>query len=585
MAYMNEIILFGALLMLLAILASSLSARFGAPILLVFLVLGMLAGEDGPGGIQFDDVYLAQFVGSIALAIIIFDGGLRTRAEVFRVALWPAISLATVGVLVTAVIVGAVATWLLDLHWMQGLLVGAIIGSTDAAAVFSLLHTAGMQLKERVASTLEIESASNDPMAIFLTMALVSLLAAGRTEITPEVGVFFLKQFAIGAAAGWAGGRLLGAVINRITLVTGLFPLLAAVGGMFVFGVAASLDGSGFLAIYVCGVVLGNMPLQSSQNILRVHDGLAWLSQITMFLMLGLLITPSQLVPIAWVGVVIALALMLVARPIAVLASLAPFHFPWREQAFVSWVGLRGAVPMILAIFPLTAGLENAGLYFHLAFFVILSSLIVQGWTIAPAARALGLEIPPTADPVQRFNLDTPGHLDREIAVYPVSAGSAAARRPLGELPLGPESQVTAVIRDDEVLTFDAGLRLAPGDLVYVFTEPKSIAALNRLFDPHLGPQRLDERLFYGYFTLEASARLGDVADAYGMPVDEAVRDLPIGEYLARRFHGRPVPGDRAALGRAELIVRETEGGRITRVGLRLLPAAGAGPASGKAPD
>jgi potassium/hydrogen antiporter len=572
MAHMNEVILFGSLLMLLAILASALSARFGAPLLLVFLVLGMLAGEDGPGGIPFDDVHLAQFVGSIALAIIIFDGGLRTRAEVFRVALWPSISLATVGVILTASLVGAVATWLLGLHWMQGLLLGAIIGSTDAAAVFSLLNTSGTRLKERVAATLEIESASNDPMAIFLTMAIVGLLAAGRTELTPGVLLYFVQQFGVGAAVGWAGGRILGAIINRINLVTGLFPLLAAVGGMSVFGIAAVMDGSGFLAIYVCGVVLGNMPLQASQNILRVHDGLAWLSQITMFLMLGLLITPRQLLPIAWEGFVIAVALMMVARPVAVLASLLPFRFPWREQAFISWVGLRGAVPMILAIFPLTAGLEHASLYFHIAFFVILSSLVVQGWTIAPVARLLRLEIPPTADPLQRFNLDTPGHLDREIACYAVARGSAVARRALGELPLPPECQVASVIRDDKVLPFEAALRLAPGDLVYVFTEPKAIAALNRLFDPHAGPQRLDEQLFYGYFTLDAAARLGDVADAYGLSADVAARDLSLAEFMTRRFHGRPVPGDRAGLGKAELIVRATDGVRVTKVGLKLLP-------------
>lgn len=569
-AYMNEIILFGSLLVLLAILASALSARFGAPLLLVFLVLGMLAGEDGPGGIPFDDVHTAQFVGSIALAIIIFDGGLRTRAEVFRVALWPAVSLATVGVILTAAIVGGVATWLFDLHWMQGLLIGAIIGSTDAAAVFSLLHTAGTNLKQRVAATLEIESASNDPMAIFLTMALVALIAAGRREADAGIAWFFAQQFGIGAAVGWIGGKVLGAVINRINLVTGLFPLLAAVGGLFVFGVAASLDGSGFLAIYICGVVLGNMPLQSSQNILRVHDGLAWLSQITMFLMLGLLITPSELIPVALDGVVIALTLMLLARPLAVFASLLPFRFPWREQVFISWVGLRGAVPMILAIFPLTAGLEHAGLFFNVAFFVILSSLVVQGWTIAPAARLLRLEIPPLADPLQRFSLDTPGHLAREIACYPVAEGSSAVRRPLAELPLPPQSHVTAVLRGEDVLTFDAQLRLEPGDLVYVFTEPKAVPAINRLFDPHAGPQRLDERRFYGFFTLDAAAPLGSVADAYGLPIEEAARGLTLAQFMTRRFHGRPVPGDLAALGKAELIVRETEGGEVTKVGLRL---------------
>ena len=226
--------------MVVSIVASAVSSRLGAPLLLVFLVLGMLAGEDGPGGIKFDDVHTAQLVGSIALAIIIFDGGLRTRREVFRVALWPAVSLATVGVVVTAVIVAVFATWLMDLHWMQGMLIGAIVGSTDAAAVFSLLQTSGTQLKERVASTLEIESASNDPMAIFMALVLIDVLAAGGTTLTADVLIEFFKQFGTGIVVGWLGGRLLGALINRLNLVTALYPLLAVAGGVFVFAAAAS---------------------------------------------------------------------------------------------------------------------------------------------------------------------------------------------------------------------------------------------------------------------------------------------------------------------------------------------------------
>jgi len=569
---MNQIIMFGALLMLLAILASSLSARFGAPLLLVFLVLGMLAGVDGPGGIYYDNVDASMFVGSVALAVIIFDGGLRTRAEVFGVALWPAISLATLGVLVTSVVVGLIAMWLLELHWMQGLLIGAIIGSTDAAAVFSLLRNAGTHLKERVAGTLEIESASNDPMAIFLTMALVALLAAGSTSITHTILLELVYQFGIGALVGWAGGKLLATVINRINLVTALYPLLVAVGGMFVFGLAASLGASGFLAIYVCGVVLGNGRLQAKHDILRMHDGLAWLSQILMFLMLGLLITPSRLLPILWDGSLIALGLMLLARPIAVFISLLPFHFPWREQVFISWVGLRGAVPMILAIIPLTAGIEKADLFFHIAFFVVLSSLVLQGWTIPPVARLLRVEIPPVTGARQRFNLDAPGPADREIASYEVAKGSGVAGHAVGELGLPPGSLLAAVVRAEQTLPAEPGLRLRPGDLVYLFTEPGAIPALDHLFDPKRGPARLDERTFYGFLTLDAAANLADVAAAYGLPLDDADRQGTLGAFMEKRFHGHPVPGDRAVLGGAELVVRELRNGRISRVGLRMAP-------------
>ena len=570
MAHIDQIILLGSLLALLSIVASAVSSRLGAPLLLVFIVLGMLAGEDGPGGIPFNDVHTAKLVGSVALAIIIFDGGLRTRKEVFGVALWPSVSLASIGVVLTAVVVGVFATWLLDLNWLQGLLLGSIVGSTDAAAVFGLLRGAGTKLKERVAATLEIESASNDPMAIFMTVVLVSVLAAGGTSLTLDVLAEFVRQFGIGAVVGWIGGRLLVVLINRLSLVTALYPLLAVVGGVFIFGVAAVMNGSGFLAIYVAGVVLGNTPLQASQNILRMHDGLAWLSQITMFLMLGLLVTPSELIEYWYGGAVIAAVLILVARPVAVVLSLLPFRFPWREHVFISWVGLRGAVPMLLAVFPLAAGIPDGALYFNVAFFVILFSLVIQGWTIAPAARLLSQEIPATIEPVQRYNLDIPGHLDREIACYRVVPDTQAANLPLGELPIPPDSHVTTVVRDNAVMAVSSGMRLRPGDLVYVFTDPAHVPALNHLFDPRRAPARLEEHRFFGDFLLDGSANAGDVADAYGLPLEEAHRNGALADYLDAAFRGRTVVGDRLRLGQAELVVRQIENGRVVRVGLKL---------------
>jgi cell volume regulation protein A len=306
----NTAILVGAALLVVSIVASDISSRMGAPLLLVFLLLGMLAGEDGPGGIRFDDFETTYVIGTLALAVIIFDGGMRTRRERFRVALWPALSLATVGVLVTAALVGAFAAWALGMQALPGMLLGAIVGSTDAAAVFALLRTQGAALKERVAATLEIESGSNDPMAIFLTVALLELIAAGRTGLDASVAAALLMQFGIGAALGLAGGKLLVWLINRLSLVTGLYPLLAAAGGLLVYALTAQLGGSGFLAIYLAGLVLGNAQLQAAQNILRVHDGLAWLSQIAMFLILGLLITPSQLLDIALPALAIAAFLM-----------------------------------------------------------------------------------------------------------------------------------------------------------------------------------------------------------------------------------------------------------------------------------
>lgn len=566
----NTAIFVGALLLLISIVASDISSRMGAPLLLVFLAFGMLAGEDGPGGIRFDDFDTAYVIGTLALAVIIFDGGMRTRRETFRVALWPALSLATFGVVITAALVGLCASWALGVHWLQGMLLGAIVGSTDAAAVFALLRTQGANLQERVGSTLEIESGSNDPMAIFLTVALLGLLAAGRTELELSVLGAFAMQFGIGAVLGLGGGRLLVWLINRLRLMTGLYPLLAVAGGLLIFSVAAQLGGSGFLAIYLAGLVLGNSRLQAAQNILRVHDGLAWLSQITMFLILGLLITPSQLVEVALPALGIAAFLMLVARPVAVLVSLLPFQFPWREQLYIGWVGLRGAVPIVLALFPAMYGVEEARLYFNVAFFIVLVSLLLQGWTIAPAARLLRLEVPPQTEPLQRVTLDMPGHFEHEILGYEVQPGSLVAARDLGTLEMPARMQIMAVMRDGLPQPLAPALRFAPRDYVYVLARPEDLGTVNKLFDPHQAPDRLEEHRYFGDFVLNGDARLGDLADVYGLDVPEHHAGKTLADYLRERFHGRVVVGDRASLGSAVLVVREMQEGRVSRVGLKL---------------
>jgi cell volume regulation protein A len=568
--YWNLAILVGALLLLVSIVASDISSRMGAPLLLVFLGLGMLAGEDGPGGIRFDSFDIAYLVGTLALAVIIFDGGMRTRREMFRVALWPAASLATLGVVVTAGLVGTFAAWMLGLHWMQGLLLGAIVGSTDAAAVFSLLRHAGTGLKERVEATLEMESASNDPMAIFLTVALLELLATGRGEFSAAVLVAFAQQFGLGALFGLAGGALLVWLINRLTLATGLYPLLAVSGGLFIYAITAQIGGSGFLAVFLAGLTLGNSRMQAAQNILRVHDGLAWLSQIVLFLILGLLLNPSELLDVATPAIAIAAFLMLVARPSAVALSLLPFRFPWREQLFISWVGLRGAVPVVLALFPLLYGADHARLYFNVAFFIVLISLLLQGWTIAPAARWLRLEVPPTTEPLQRVTLDIPGHFEHEILCYEVKPRSAIAGRAYGELELPPDKQVMALMRAGVPEQLRPELEFRAGDYVYVLARPTSLARLSMLFDPHVEPDRLEEHRYFGDFVLNGDAVAGELAAVYGFAIPASATDKTLARYLDESFRGRVVVGDRVGLGGAELVVREIEDGRITRVGLRL---------------
>ncbi|MEX1057981.1 MAG: potassium/proton antiporter, partial [Natronospirillum sp.] len=455
----NQIILFVGVLFLISILASILSARIGAPLLLVFLVIGMLLGEEGVGLI-FEDIQTAHLIGSLALAIILFDGGLHTDRNHFRVGLKPAVSLATVGVLVTAVLTGLMAVWVLDLPLIYGLLMGAIVGSTDAAAVFSLLHTAKLELKQRVAATLEIESGSNDPMAIFLTILLVELIITEKTGFSALLAFDFIHQMGLGAALGLLGGWLAARLINALPLSPGLYPLFALSLGLSIFGLTAVLGGSGFLAVYLAGVTMGNSRIHSSQNIRRFHNGMAWMSQIIMFLMLGLLVTPSQLIPTGVHALAIALGLIFVARPLAVLISLAPFRFAWREQLFISWVGLRGAVPIILAIFPLLAGIPGAETYFNVAFFVVLVSLMLQGWTITFMARWLKVEIPPNANLVQRLELDLPHLPDYELVGYEIASDSPVVNQRPAELSLPSGVKTALVVRNKLIMAVHEAVEL-----------------------------------------------------------------------------------------------------------------------------
>jgi len=568
----SHLILIGAVFLLVSIITSAAVSRVGAPLLLVFLLIGMFAGVEGPGGIRFDNVQAAHLIGTVALGIILFDGGLRTRAETFRVGLRPALSLATVGVLVTAVTVGLFAAWVLELSWLQGLLIGAIVGSTDAAAVFSLLHVRGMELKQRVAATLEIESGVNDPMAVFLTIAMVEALLLGRGELSLMIAVDFVREMAIGTAVGVGSGYALAWIINRLNLVTGLYPLLAMAGGLATYGGTAALGGSGFLAIFLAGLVLGNHRLHAAQEILRVHDGLAWLAQIVMFLVLGLLVTPSALLANGFAALGVALVLMLAARPLAVVASLAPFRFPWREQLYISWVGLRGAVPIILALFPLLAGLEHAQLYFNVAFFVVLISLLVQGWTVAPVAHWLNLQLPANRGAVQRVNLDVPGQFEQELVGYRITPEAAAIGQSPSTLRLPAGARALAVIRGEESFSIADVEALAPDDYLYLLAPGRAVSALDKLFATMAQPDYLEEHHFFGDFILKGNARLGDVAGAYGFKVDAGIAAQTLADYLAQRFNRRPVVGDRCRLGSVEFVVREMREGVISLVGLRLAP-------------
>ena len=565
----NQLIFVAGTLFLLSILASAFTPRLGVPLLLVFVVVGLLAGESGPGGIHFADYHLANLAGTTGLAVILFDGGMRTPLDNFRVALRPSLALATVGVLVTTLVVGGFSAWILHLSLAQGLLIGAIVGSTDAAAVFSLLHTSAVRLNQRVTATLEIESGTNDPMAVLLTMGLLQYLAAPASYSAFDGLLLFVQQMGLGLAIGVGGGWLLKLLINRLDLSDSLYPLLALSGGMLIFGGTALLGGSGFLAAYIAGLILGNYPVRAVASVKRFHDGMAWLAQIGMFLILGLLATPQRLLPLAGSGLLIALVLILLARPLAVMLSLLPFRYPWREQAYISWVGLRGSVPMVLATFPMMAGVADAQLFFDVAFFIVLVSLIVQGWSVATAARLLQLQMPKINARVRRFDLDLPGSSGYEVVSYRLGHASALLGQRPKDIPIRDVSRIISVSREGRLLAYRDWGALRHGDYVSLLAEQGDLPLLDEVFSAHRESGGADEQQYFGEFFLEPEAHVSDLVAAYGIKVPPDSEGKTLADFLAS-YLDRPVVGDRLRLGGMELTVRRMEGERIVELGLRL---------------
>ncbi|WP_292393303.1 potassium/proton antiporter [Methanoculleus sp. UBA303] len=390
-----EIIFLGvSLLFLISIIANKFSERLGVPALLIFLVVGMLAGSEGPGGIPFDDPVIAQTIGVIALAYILFSGGLDTRWEQIQPVLWPGIALSTVGVVLTAVLLGAFAVLVLGLSPLTGFLLGAVVSSTDAAAVFSVLRMARARLQGNLRPFLEFESGSNDPMAVFLTTGIIALILTPGSSVLALIPMF-VQQMVVGGLLGYGLGRFVVFLINRLKLESeGLYPVLSLSMVLLTYGLTATVGGNGFIAVYVAGLVMGNSIVVYKKSLIRFHDGIAWLMQIVMFLALGLLVFPSELVPVIVPGVLTAFFLILVARPVAVLLTLLPWKMPMNEKALVSWVGLRGAVPIILATYPLVAGVPDADMIFNIVFFIVLVSALVHGTSIPSVARWLGLAAP-----------------------------------------------------------------------------------------------------------------------------------------------------------------------------------------------
>jgi len=481
---MNEYILIGAsVLLLISVLVSKISDRFGVPALLLFLILGMLAGSDGIGGIYFDDPAFAQSIGIIALVLILFSGGLGTEWTEVRPVLKEGLLLSTLGVLITAVAVGLFASMLLGLSYLEGLLLGSIVSSTDAAAVFSVLRAKGVSLKGKLKPLLELESGSNDPMAIFLTIGLIQLITQPNSSVLNLVGLF-IQQMLVGALIGYGMGKAMLFLINRLKLgYEGLYPVLTLALVFLTFGLADLMGGSGFLAVYLAGIVLGQQDFLHQKSLLHFHDGLAWIMQIAMFLTLGLLVFPSRLTPIIGVGLLMAACLMFIVRPIGVFISLLPSALNWREKTFISWVGLRGAAPIILATFPLIAKLEQANLIFNVVFFVVLTSVLLQGTSLPRMAKWLKVDAPIIPKRVYPIEYVPMGGLKSKLKELPIPVDSEMNGKAIFELGLPINFLVILIARNNDFMLPSGGTVLQGNDTLLVLSDKESFDSVIKKFD------------------------------------------------------------------------------------------------------
>lgn len=474
-------LLVGSVLILASIALAKFSDNLGVPTLLLFLGVGMFAGSEGPGNLYFDNAQTAQSIGIVALLFILFAAGLDTRWETVRPLAGPAAALSTLGVLLTALLVGVFAVHALGFSPVEGLLLGAIVSSTDAAAVFSVLRSQKLTLKNNLKPLLELESGSNDPMAVFLTIGLVEHLLNPSLSWM-SLGWLFVFQMGLGAAFGYAFGKAMAYLLNRIKLpYEGIYPVFVLAFAALIYGATAVLKGSGFLAVYIAGILVGNSGIVQKKSLLRFFDGMAWLSQIAMFVTLGLLVFPSRLAPIIPAGLAVSVFLMFAARPLSVFAVLSFSKLTWREKLFVSWVGLRGAVPIVLATFPLLAGLPRSGLLFNLVFFIVLTSVLFQGWTIPFAARALGLSSPLEKSRRSPIEFAPTESSDTDLLDFMVPYGSEMAGKTLVEIGMPKDSLVVFILRDEQFVVPSGGTVIEEGDILQVLGSKKSFQQVQAL--------------------------------------------------------------------------------------------------------
>ncbi len=470
-----------AALILISVIVSKISDRFGVPLLLLFLGIGMLAGSEGLGGIYFDDPIITQYIGVGALIFILFSGGLDTSWKSVTAVVKEGISLATVGVMLTAAIFGLFAFLILKLPLLESLLVGAVISSTDAAAVFSILRSKGVNIKKRTASLLELESGSNDPMAVLLTITLITFATRSETSLWAAAGLFLL-QMVIGFVMGWLMSKLALFLINKLRLgYEGLYQILIMALLFLTYGVTTLIKGSGFLAVYLLGLFISKEDFLHRRSVLRFFDSTAWFSQIVLFLTLGLLVFPSRLIPVALPGLGLALILVLIARPIAVFLTLIPFGYSLREKAFISWVGLRGAVPIVLATYPLVAGLPNADLMFNIVFFVVLVSVLLQGTLLPNMAQLFRVKSDEPPRPKPPLEVVAGELIPSQLKELVVPPGSVADGKAIFELNLPPGYLIILISRDGAYLQPRGNTQLKSGDRLLALTEKDALTIARKI--------------------------------------------------------------------------------------------------------
>ena len=568
----NFLFLITALLLFVSVVATRVSAKLGMPLLLVFLAVGMLAGEEGIGGINFDNYVAANTIGQLALAVILLDGGLRTNLSSFRIALKPSAVLASYGVIATVLLLGAFATLFLGVDWKHGLLMAAIVGSTDAGAVFSLLRNSDVRLNSRVMATLELESGCNDPMAILMVSALIMMILQPAEAGPLAISFMLVKQLGLGLILGWIAGKVLARMLAKIRLADGLYALLIASGGLMLFASTNLLGGSGFLAVYLAGVFIGNSHTRAIEHVFNVMDGLAWLAQASMFLVLGLLVTPSRLLDHGIDAIVIAVFLTLVARPIAVWSSLKFFRYTKRETAYISWVGLRGAVPITLAIMPLTMGVPQSELLFEVAFAVVILSLMIQGSTISVVAVSLKEILPPRPEPLFHREIWLSDALAVSLQSFKVGENSDAENSHPDVMTRDPEfneGRLFALIRHGETVQVDMQTKMTAGDIAwYVLPENKGNAFAEQF---SARSDTASEQQFYGEFILNPNIQVGDLALAYGLQLNNVAAEQTLVELFIKQFGSVPVSGDRIQLDGFEVTVKELdELSQIKTFGLKM---------------